>query len=348
MDCKTKTKTNTYTYIIFGAKGYIGAFLSHYLRSNGHRVIGYSVPPRPCNLHTSYDSGSVSDPGEDHFFSHPDDRYYHSTQVPEHDIQEADIIIYLAGSVGRATCSQQPFSVVYKNNVLDVADVLNKCSSNQIFIYASTASVLEGYDTCLGKEDDELNVSAFDEYTLSMHQREKYINELVCSQKIKAKRVFGLRFGTVIGISPCQRFDYVHIGMLKSACLGGVINVVNPNTKRSFLWNKDLSRVIDALSNQNRELSGSEDAIHEIYNIASYNCSISDVANAIAEKTGAFIKYNYRQTNNSSPKGFTMDTTKFTNAFGFKFEGDFNAIFDDLSANFAKLLNINDIYTFYG
>ena len=307
------------TFSVFGSRGYIGSFICKYLRENGHKVYGYDIK-QICNNDNS------------------DEILCHSTKVTENNIQTSDIIIYLAGLTGRMQCANQSFEIIYKENVLDVIDVINKCNKKQLFIYASTGAILEGHVTSIsgGNENDEIHHNLFDAYTLSMYNREEQINKLLLNNNENKPKCIGLRFGTVIGLSPCQRIDLIHIAMLRNAFLYGKINVFNPDTKRGILWNKDLCRVVDELSCKNELINNN----HEIYNIVSYNCSISKIANEIACKTGALLKY--YPPNNNSPKGFTMDTTKFTNQFKFEFKGDFNEIFNDLSTNFTKLIDDNN------
>ena len=92
-------------------------------------------------------------------------------------------------------------------------------TNNQTLIYASTSAVYEGQTNA--PEDISINEKYLDPYSLSMIKREQAIKSLSNVNTI------GIRFGTVVGITPKLRSDRVHIQMIKSALFGGKIYVKN-------------------------------------------------------------------------------------------------------------------------
>jgi len=131
--------------VLVGHKGYIGAFLYEHLKTNSgvERLRGYDVKD-----------------GNEH-------RGEHVTEI-----DQADIVIYLAGLSGRKQCLAQPEQHKFQENVVDIMTVGSKMKPGSLLIYASTASLYEGYGAFPADETALLNTHLFDEYTYSMYLRE--------------------------------------------------------------------------------------------------------------------------------------------------------------------------------
>lgn len=237
------------------------------------------------------------------------------------DVSKYGVVIYLAGLTGRVSCSLETWGNIYNENVTDILQLGRKMNKQQILIYASTAGILEGSsDAC---EECNINTDLLDSYTLSMFEREKAVKGLVTN-------TVGLRFGTVIGISPVQRKDLVHIAMIKTAYLEGKICVSYPLRKRAILWNKDLVKGINAVLENVDIVKG-----HEIYNMASFNTTIENIASSIGRI--ATTPYVISEGGENIEDGFSMDCTKFKKTFDVEFKGNNDRIVNDLKQHIGNI-----------
>jgi nucleoside-diphosphate-sugar epimerase len=116
--------------------------------------------------------------------------------------------------------------------------------------------------------------------------------------------IYGLRFGTVNGYSPKMRWDLIINSMYKSAMESGVINVVNPNIHRAILFIDDLVDAMQAIIDKNDGNGG-------IYNIASFNDSIGN----IAEYVSSYIDKSTKIITSFQPSvyDFCVSCSKFNN-----------------------------------
>ncbi len=239
-------------------------------------------------------------------------------EITEEEIRENNIIIYLGGLSGRKQCEDKTKEEVYFENVDDILNVIHKMNKNQLIIYASSASLLEGSHDIPVDENYEIKQDLLDKYAESMMLREKAI------KNINNTNTIGLRFGTVIGISPNQRVDLVHIAMMKSAIRKGIVNVVNPKCYRSILSIQDLADVFSKIIHNYENIKG-----NNIYNIGSFNGCIMSFAKNITDYTHS--KLNIISDNGLS--GFSMDNLKFCKDFNFIFRGNNLLLIKELSNN---------------
>ena len=284
--------------LIIGNQGYIGSFLFRELSKNANLVV------------LGYDKKTMSEPLE---------------HASIEDISTADIVIYLAGLSGRLQCLNQPESRKFNENVVDIMSVSTHMKPGTLLVYASTASLYEGSGLHPVKETDILQTQLYDEYTYSMYLREQNVRSISHIDTV------GLRFGTVIGLSPTQRTDLVHIAMLRSAVLKGSVNVFGADQSRTILWNRDLLNVMERMIERRSQIKG-----NSIYNVGSFNCTISKIANEIGCKTGANIVYKDTPETQKGI-GFSMDMRKIEQAFGIVWKGTNVRIIDDLKTDLQRI-----------
>jgi len=284
--------------LIIGNQGYIGSFLFRELSKNANLVV------------LGYDKKTMSEPLE---------------HASIEDISTADIVIYLAGLSGRLQCLNQPESRKFNENVVDIMSVSTHMKPGALLMYASTASLYEGSGLHPVKETDILQTQLYDEYTYSMYLREQNVRSISHIDTV------GLRFGTVIGLSPTQRTDLVHIAMLRSAVLKGSVNVFGADQSRTILWNRDLLNVMERMIERRSQIKG-----NSIYNVGSFNCTISKIANEIGCKTGANIVYKDTPETQKGI-GFSMDMRKIEQAFGIVWKGTNVRIIDDLKTDLQRI-----------
>jgi nucleoside-diphosphate-sugar epimerase/SAM-dependent methyltransferase len=302
---KHKNNISDYIYIsyftmqvvIIGHKGYIGS----YLYKNILKTIDAEVLPYDSRAESAR-SGLYSD-----------------------GLGTADVVIYLAGITGRKQCNAQCETTRFKGNVIDIMEVAHKMKNGALLIYASTASLYEGYGNTYASETDVLYTHLYDEYTKSMYLREHNM------RTISHIRTIGLRLGTVIGISPNQRRDLVHIALLRSAVLTGVATVFGADQHRSILWNRDLLDVILRIIERRNEIKR-----NAVYNVASFNCTVAKIANEIGCQTGCNLVYKDDAAFKNT-MGFSMDTSSIERDFGISWKGTNRRIIDDLKTDLQHI-----------
>ncbi len=279
--------------LIIGACGYIGSFL--YKNLNNYIVSGIDINSNNDEI-----------------------IQMHSNQLTIEDIEVYDIIIYLGGYSGHVQCNNK--DDVYEVNVQDLYNLSLKMNSNQLLIYASSSGLLEESGKNPANEDYTIS-STLPPYTNSMKLRE----EKMQSPDIKCICI-GLRFGTVIGVSPTQRTDLVYISMIRDIFLKGYINVVNPECYRGILWNWDLLRAFKKIIDNVWKPS--------VYNLSSFDTCIAKIANDLASKTSATTKFIHSENNTL---GFSVDSSKFKKEYNFHFNGSHEVIVNELLNNVEYL-----------
>lgn len=271
--------------LIIGSEGYIGSELYRIL-SSSHEVIGAD--------HKNLTGSTI-------ILTDYDTEFIHNFNV----------IIYLGGKSTR----QMTVDDICKN-VDDVVKLAGIMASDQLLIYSSTTAVYEGLESAT--ENSALS-EILDPYSQSMLLRERQI------QLIPNIRTIGLRLATVVGISPRQRSDRLHIQMLKSAVFTGRIHISHPFSLRPILSFVDFSNCIELILkhfDKNVYPPG-----HEIYNISSFNTSVVSVASTLALKTGAKCIFHESIISN---KGFSCSSHKFETCFNMKFVSTNETIIDEL------------------
>ena len=284
--------------VIVGHKGYIGAFLyAKWAETPGICVKGYDLKD-----------------GEE------------SRGANIREVADADIVIYLAGLSGRKQCLGQSENTKFRENVYDIMMVGSKMKPGALLVYASTGSLYEGFGTFPAEEDACLNTHLYDEYTYSMYLREKNVRTLSGIDSV------GLRFGTVIGLSPTQRTDLVHIALMRSAVLKGAVTIFGANQSRSVLWNQDLWQVFQRIIESRETLRG-----NFVYNVASLNCTIAKIANEVGCQTGCNIIYQEDTETSRASMGFSMNTSKIEKELGIVWKGTNRIMIDDLKTNLPQI-----------
>lgn len=281
---------------IIGGAGFIGSFLQKELQTSGYLVTAYDIVQS---------------------FSHIEVR--RGRDIPAEELHQHDAVIYLGGLTGRPACNVVSEDVVYDENVTDVYEVGRKMLPTQCLIYASTATLLEGSLSTPVQEDWLIDPAKLDKYARSMYLRELKMKELDIP-------TVGLRFGTVTGISPKQRYDLA-VAMTRSAYLYNKIPMSHPKCRRAILWNRDLLRGVQAV------LAGGVPSGHEVYHLASFNASVLEMAEKISEMTMIPIE----QGDDAGDIGFSLDTSKICQRYGVMFEGTKDVLIRELIENIGHL-----------
>jgi len=283
--------------LIIGSSGYIGSYLMTKL-SSSHHVKG-------CDIRES-DVTHFKKQGRD---------------MTVDELKEFDIVIYLAGFSGRAMCMPHDFSRSYDENVVDIRSVAQKLNSTQVLLYASSASIVKGHGHPVD-ENCQIYEPLLDKYEQSMFIRENEIRPL-------SVRSIGFRFGTVIGISPTQRMDLVHLAMVRRALQTGCISVQYPNCRRGILGLDDIGKCFSNIIDQAETIQGSS-----VYHLCSFNTSIDEIAKEVALQTNATIQYDALEEKQNA--GFHLNCESFVARFGNHFAATNTSLVTQLVEYFSK------------
>lgn len=304
---------------ILGASGYIGSKLTLHLASR-HDIHVTAIDQRPFPLNQNDIPDNVE------FVQQRTERL-----SPE-AIRKFDFVIYLAGLSGRASCASSSWGNIYAENIQNPFDIASVMDENQLFIYASSASVLEGGSERPEDESFELNEDIMDSYALSMSQREKKLKE-------SNTNTIGLRFGTVIGLSPQQRFDLIHIAMAKSAYMNQTIYIQHPSCSRSVLAMNDLLGAFESIIVQFKQIKHMLPK-HSVYNLSSFNTTVIKTALAIQQQVPSanIVDNTPLSLPINTVMGFAQNANLFKNTFNFEFSGTPEAVIRELFENITYLV----------
>jgi nucleoside-diphosphate-sugar epimerase len=267
--------------LIIGGNGYVGSRLRQVLAQD------YTVDSVDCCWY-NYDKTS---------------RRVDYHKLTAEDLTKYHTVVLLAGHSSVASCVGDIRSP-WLNNVTNFTDLANKLSWNNIpLIYASSASV---YGNSLpGQLFTESNrqfipINHYDitKYTLDLEAKVAISN---------GQTIMGLRFGTVNGWAPNLRADVMINAMYNAAKSQGKITVTNKHINRALLGIEDLCRGIAHCIE--RPVAG-------IYNMASFNTSVENIANAVAEQLNVPL---VDKGTTANAYDFGLDTTLFQQTFGFTF-----------------------------
>ena len=223
-------------------------------------------------------------------------------------------IILLAGHSSVLSCDG-PLKGVWNNNVRNFKNLTNKLDDNQKLIYASSSSV---YSVDVESEtsftEEMMNYSFVNYYDLT-----KISLDILAETMIKnGKNIIGLRFGTVNGESPVLRTDVMINSMTHSALTNGVINVTNKDVQRPILALKDLSRAMHKII--------SSDFVSGIYNLASFNSTVGEIANTV----GSILNIPVVDNGSTDTYNFIVDCSKFEKTYDFAFTETIESITNEV------------------
>jgi len=282
--------------LILGGNGYIGSRLRQVLRER-HFVKINDI----CWF--AYDETS-------------DRRDYQ--KYTREELAEFEVIVVLAGHPSVPSCNGDLYSP-WLNNVTNFTQLLDKID-DQLVIYASSASVYG--NSAPGERHKETNkifvpVNNYDVTKYALDQQAIIANLL-------GKRVIGLRFGTVNGWAPNLRVDVMINSMYHSVQNGTGIQVMNKHISRAMLGIEDLCRAVDCCIEQ---------PVPGIYNLASFNSTVGEIAQAVKTKLGVDI---VDKGNTNNAYDFALDTELFEQTFDFTFIETPATIVDSLIESYEQ------------
>jgi len=295
--------------LVIGGAGYVGSRLRQVLADS------YQVDSVDCCWFNHDESSRRVD--------------YH--ELSAEDLSSYSTVILLAGHSSVATCIG-PIEGPWLNNVTNFSELLGKLRQDQVLIYASSASV---YGNSQPGEQHMEAIKLF--MPVNNYDITKYTLDLQAYNAIRLGRnVIGLRFGTVNGWAPNLRADVMINAMYWNAVNYGKINITNGHINRALLGIEDLCRAVGACI---------EEPVSGIYNLASFNTTVAEIAQAVSDKLVVPIV-----DHGVKPGGydFGLDTTLFEQTYNFTFTETPATIIDSLAARFDEChIERRDNYMIY-
>ena len=245
------------------------------------------------------------------------------------ELGQYDVVILLAAHSSVKMCQDNMVSCM-RNNVLNFVELLDKINEEQTFIYASSSSVYGDTKELVVKED-YVRFEPNNYYDLSKHEIDSYA-------ELSSKTYFGLRFGTVNGMSPNLRNDIMINAMTFNGKQNDKVFCFNPEIHRPILGIQDLCRAVGVIiQGGNRENCG-------IYNLASFNSTAREISEAVARRLNVELVVTDDLpeviTNvklQTKAYNFLINTQKFRRAFNFTFEESVDSIVKSIVDNFDQI-----------
>lgn len=231
------------------------------------------------------------------------------------DISSYKNIILLAGHSSVKMCEFNRKNA-WINNVDYFYNLCERLSSDQLLIYASSASVY-GIKGNICRESD-INLNPLNHYDFT-----KVTTDIIANKFISdGKNIIGLRFGTVNGYSKNIRSDLMINAMVHSYKTNGFIQSFNDWIKRPILGTEDLINAIITILESKKVYSGQ-------YNLCSFNLTVFEIADTVSKILGCELKRN-KDLSKEKVYDFEIDNSKFRNIYNFEFKQTIESIAQSL------------------
>ncbi|MCS0670392.1 SDR family NAD(P)-dependent oxidoreductase [Cytobacillus firmus] len=251
-------------YLITGAAGFIGYYLSKKLLEQGCKVVGID------NLNDYYDINlkharlEQLGPNEKFTFIQADisDKSLITKIFEEY---KPNIVVNLAAQAGVRYSIENP-DVYIQSNIVGFYNILEACRYNPVehLVYASSSSVYGANKKVPFEETD------FVDNPVSLYASTKKSNELMAHTYSHLYKIpaTGLRFFTVYG--PMGRPDMAYFGFTDKYFAGEPIKIFNDGDFENDLY-RDFTYIDDIVEGIERLLSnppaGRDSVPHEVFNI---------------------------------------------------------------------------------
>lgn len=308
------------TYLVTGAAGFIGYYLSKRILENGCKVIGID------NINDYYDvnlkySRLEKLNGFKNFTFVKEDISDKAVIMKIFEEYRPHVVVNLAAQAGVRYSIENP-DVYMQSNVIGFFNILEACRYNPVehLIYASSSSVYGSNKKVPFEESD------FVDNPVSLYAATKKSNELMAHTyshfyKIPAT---GLRFFTVYG--PMGRPDMAYFGFADKYFKGEPIKIFNNGDFKHDLY-RDFTYVDDIVEGIERLISNpSEDVVpHKVFNIGNNNPEklmtfIGALERALTNALGREVVFNkvFEPIKPGDVPATYASTDKLQEAVGFK------------------------------
>lgn len=265
-----KSKKNNYKkkYLITGAAGFIGYYLSERLLNKGYKVIGID------NINDYYDESLKRTrldklKRDENFIFIKCDISDKETVMKLFVNYKPDIVVNLAAQAGVRYSIENP-DVYIQSNIIGFYNILEACRHNPVehLLYASSSSVYGANKKVPFEETD------FVDHPVSLYASTKKSNELMAHtyNHLYDIPATGLRFFTVYG--PMGRPDMAYFGFTDKYFAGEPIKIFNDgdfdnDLYRDFTYIDDIVTGIECLLRNS--INKDEGASHRVFNIGNNN-----------------------------------------------------------------------------
>jgi nucleoside-diphosphate-sugar epimerase len=305
--------------LITGGAGYVGAVLTPYLLSKGHKItiidlMIYGEEVLTKNLNLRVIKGDIRD-----------------TNLLEKELSNHEVVIHLACISNDPSFELNP--KLGKSINLDAFTPLVEIAKKKLvkrFIYASTSSV---YGIKKEKDVDE---------TMSLEPLTDYSKYKVDCEVILKKYVsesftpIVIRPATVCGYSPRQRLDVVVNILTNLAYHKRSVSVFGGKQLRPNIHINDMAKAYDILINAPKsKVSG------EIFNAGYENRSVLDLANTVKNVIGNDVTLELSSTNDN--RSYHISSKKIKKILDFEPVNTISDAVNDLKQAFKKGLLPNSL-----
>ncbi|MBY7129354.1 GDP-mannose 4,6-dehydratase [Bacillus sp. 8YEL33] len=254
------------TYLITGAAGFVGYFLSKGLLKQGCHVIGIDNINDYYDVNLKYARLEKLKPYENFTFIKGDisDKGIITKLFEEY---KPNIVVNLAAQAGVRYSIENP-DVYIQSNIIGFYNILEACRHYPVdhLVYASSSSVYGANKKVPFEETD------FVDNPVSLYASTKKSNELMAHTYSHLYKIpaTGLRFFTVYG--PMGRPDMAYFGFTDKYFAGESIKIFNNGDFDNDLY-RDFTYIDDIVEGIQRLLSNPpiEDVKHEVFNIGNNN-----------------------------------------------------------------------------
>lgn len=257
-----KTLDPSKTYLITGAAGFIGYYLSRKLLEKGCQVIGIDNVNDYYDVNLKHTRLGNLEPYEKFTFIKGDisDKDLVMKTFEEY---EPNVVVNLAAQAGVRYSIENP-DVYIQSNIIGFYNILEACRYNPVdhLVYASSSSVYGANKKVPFEETD------FVDNPVSLYASTKKSNELMAHTYSHLYKIpaTGLRFFTVYG--PMGRPDMAYFGFANKYFAGEPIKIFNNGDFENDLY-RDFTYIEDIVEGIERLLSNPpEDEVqHKVFNI---------------------------------------------------------------------------------
>lgn len=270
------------TYLITGAAGFIGSFLSKALLEKGCRVIGID------NINNYYDVNLKYERLET--IKSFDNFTFIKTDISDKDKileifneYKPNIVVNLAAQAGVRYSIENPDAYI-ESNIVGFFNILEACRYNEVdhLVYASSSSVYGANKKVPFEESD------FVDNPVSLYAATKKSNELMAHTYSHLYNIpaTGLRFFTVYG--PMGRPDMAYFGFADKYFKGEPIRIFNNGDFENDLY-RDFTYIDDIIEGIERLLNNPPKNINEETNEKLVPHKVFNIGNNNPEKLMTFI-----------------------------------------------------------
>jgi UDP-glucuronate 4-epimerase len=263
-----KTLNLSKTYLITGAAGFIGYYLSRKLLEQGCQVIGIDNINDYYDVDLKYTRLEQLEPHEKFTFIKGDisDKNMIMKTFEEY---KPNVVVNLAAQAGVRYSIENP-DVYIQSNIIGFYNILEACRYNPVdhLVYASSSSVYGANKKVPFEESD------FVDNPVSLYASTKKSNELMAHTYSHLYNIpaTGLRFFTVYG--PMGRPDMAYFGFTDKYFAGESIKIFNNGDFENDLY-RDFTYIDDIVEGIERLLSnpsvGDNNVPHKVFNIGNNN-----------------------------------------------------------------------------